>query len=297
MPNLIPEQRFDKNGRLVTRHVRSTAPLLFGKSGLPSPKAHHYHATTAVEEYMETLVERGAESGNVPAVAEALTAVNEETRILVMTALHDHTDTNATLILSYALTTKDEQFIRSVSLSLGYCSDYVRTVVDTENVVDPKHYKSILGGLHHSHKSLENASSPGMPLADYDHERDELIATAFKVGHIAAWTNMARKVNLKFEYYKHQSLLADNMEEIEAATPAIGKLVAARRHYAHMNKESTDALSLDAHDLMSIAAIVSDYPHAENRIYDIVVGHGTFDPERIRLALESDSPALVQGVL
>jgi hypothetical protein len=296
MSNLIPEQRFDKNGRLVTRHVRSTAPLLFGKSGIPSPKAHHYHATTAVEEYMETLAERGAESGNIPAIADALAAVNEETRILVMTALHDHTDTNSTLMLSYALTTKDEQFIRSVSLSLGYCSNYVRTVASRENV-DPKQYKSILGGLHHSHNGIVQMSSKGMPLAEYDHARDEMIATAFKVEHIAQWTSMSRKVQLKFEYYKHLSLLADNMEEVEAATPAIVELVAARRHHAIAHKESTDALALDAHDLMSIAAIVSDYPHAENRIYDIVIDHGSFDPDRIRLALESGSPVLVQGVL
>jgi hypothetical protein len=269
---------------------------LFGKSGIPAPKAHYYDAATSVEEYMETLVERGAESGNVPAIADALGAVNEETRIIAMTALHDHPDKDSTLMLSYALVTKDEQFIRSVSLALEYCSDYVRTLAARENV-DSRDYKKILGGLHHSHKGLSQMSSTKMPLSEYDRERDELIATAFTVEHIAQWTNMARKVHLKFEYYKHQSILADNMDKIGAAVPAIVELVAARRNYAIAHKQSTETLSLDAHDLMSVAAIVSDYPHADKQMHDIVVGHGVFDPDRIRLALENDSPALVEGVL
>lgn len=296
MRNLTPEQRVDKNGRLVTRHVRNNAPLPFGKSGIPSPKAHYYDAATAVEEYMQTLVERGAESGNVPAIADALGAVNEETRIIAMTALHDHPDKDSTLMLSYALVTKDEQFIRSVSLTLGYCSDYVRTVATRENA-DARDYKTILGGLHHVHRGLMNTSSTRMPLPDYDRERDELVATAFKVEHISHSTSMSRKVLLKFEYYKHQNILADNMDEIEPAIPTIMELVAARRKYAIAHKQPTDDLSLDAHDLMSIAAIVSDYPHADKQMYDIVIGHGVFDPDRIRLALENKAPALVEGVL
>lgn len=298
MTNLMPEQRVDKNGRVVTRHVRSTAQLLFGRSSIPAPQPHSYDANTAISDFVRTLEERGAANGNnnVTAIAASLKSVNEETRIMALTALQDHEDMHSTLMLSYALGTKDEQFIRTVSLSLNYCSAYIGAVASRENV-DGKGYGSILGGMHHTHKGLLKDTSSDMPLADYDRERDELVATAYKVEHLSRFTNMSLKVPLAFEHYKQMSMLADNMEMIEDAVPAISDLMAALRHYAQTHDKGKQKFSLDAHDMMAIAEIVRDYPRANNHIYDIVVDHGSFDPDRIKLALESESYALVQGVL
>lgn len=281
MSNLIPEQRFDKNGRLVTRHVRSTAPLLFGKSGIPSPKAHVYDAQAAVEEYMETLVERGAESGNVPAIATALSAVNEETRIIAMTALHEHTDYDATLMLSYALVTKDEHFIRSVSLSLGFCSSFIRAITFRDGL-DPRNYKATLSDFQHVHNRITKTTGGRLPLPEYDNERDEMLATAFRVEYLGDWANMSKKVPLKFEYYKNLSLLEDHMNEIEPAIPAIVETMTARRDHATANNIAPNTLSMDANDLISIAALVRGYPHADKKLYDIVVSHGVYDADRVR---------------
>lgn len=299
MTNLVPEQRFDKNGRLVTRHIRSTKDILFGKSGMPAPVPHSYDATTAINDYVQVLSDFGIDSSDITEMASGIRRVNEETRILVTAALHECPDTVALLALSHALATKDEQYIRSITLSLEYCSGYARAIADRDSrgATDPaRSYRNVFDSFHSLHKSMNRSSAP-FEVSSYNPERDKYIADTFKAEHLTDHMNTARKVPLKFELYKHISMLFDNMDAVEKASYACVEVKTALRHYALKNKKSTDAISLDAHDVLAIAAIASDYPHANDKLYDAIIDHGSFDPDRIKLALENDASALIQGVL
>ena len=245
------------------------------------------------------MIDRGADSsGSVEVVSRALRKVSEETRIMTMTALDENPDRDSTLLLSYALSTSDEMFIRCVSLTTGFCSDFIRAKINANHngSIDARRYKNILAGFHDTHKQLGH-DRKSLELTDYDPKRDELIANVFKAKHLADEANLAGKVPLSFEYNQHLGILIDNMDDVEAAIPAIVGVIAARRHHAIANKASYKMLSLDAHDLMKIIELDRDYPHSAKRLYDIVVGHGAFDPERMRLALANASPTLAQGVL
>ena len=298
MSNLIPVKRVDRNGRLVTRHVKNGAATASPAKRIPEPSVHYYDKTTAVEHFIDVMYARGAASGNVTEISSGLLSINEESRIIVMTALEDSPDPQSTITLCFALRSKDEQFIRSASLGVDFCADYLaaslRRTGHAGNLRGPNAL-GVLQALYRSHKALTREDQ--FEVSSYDHERDDTITKAFKAQVIADGLRMKHKVPFHFEYYKQIATLVDNIDDVEAAVPAIVEVNAACRRWASANKKSFESVCFDANDVMAITGIVSDYPHANERIYDIVVDRGYFDPEMVRLSLENASPSLIRGAL
>ena len=298
MSNLIPEKRVDRHGRLVTRHVKHGAATASTVRGIPNPSVHYYDRTTAIEHFMDVMYERGAASGKVTEIAEGLARINEESRIMVMTALEENPDPQSTVVLCFALRSNDEQFIRSASLGVDFCADYVSALIRRtphEGNIKGPDALSGLQSLHRAHKGLVRQGE--FEVSNFDHERDTTIATTFKAQVVADAVHMKNKMPFHFEYYKQMSMLVDNMDAVENALPAIIDVKAAGRHWAAKNGKPNDWVCLDANEVIAITEIVSDYPHANERLYDIIVDRGHFDQEMVRLSLENAAPSLIKGAL
>jgi hypothetical protein len=298
MNHLTPEKRLDRNGRWVTKHVRD-ASLPSRSGSIPTPTVHHYDKTTAVEHFKSVMDERGAGSGDLKGITAGLRRVNEETRIIVMTALEENTDLRATYSLCFALQTNDEQFIRSASISAEFIADYLAAVLRRErdgSLSPANNALALLRDMHRSHRQMVLGGE--FEVSDYDSERDQSIAAAFKAQCLAEHLDLEKKLPAKFEYYRHFNTLVDNMEFIEDAVHGIVDVTTACRHWAAQNGKRSGSVSFDTNDALAIAEIVRDYPNADDLLYDIIVERGKFDPETVRLSLSEDTaPSLARGVL
>lgn len=298
MTHLVPEKRLDRNGRWVTRHVSSPRAASQKNSTLPAPLPHYYDGTSAVKQFMSIMNERGAGSDNLNDITKGLLKVNEETRIIVMTALDDYPDYRSTYILCYALQQGDEQFIRTVSLSAGFCSDYIGSILHRRTDENrAKEALSVLNSLHNIHKKMLIEAGE-FEVSNYDSERDNSIANVFKAQCVANVLNLKTKVPIQYEYYKNIDKMIENMDLLEDTLYGIVDVAVAVKHWEKNGATPRKTVAFDANDAVAIAEVVRDYPHADDRLYNIIASRGAFDPELVRLSLSEDaSPTLVTGML
>lgn len=303
MSNLVPVKKVDRNGKVVTRHVRPTGSN--GKrASLPSPAPHYYDASTAVEEFVDTIRRRGASIEQESVIANSLYALKEESRIMVMTALEENPEVIDTSILCHALYSEDEMYIRTVSLNLDFCSDLVVAFMkqdQRQNKVSARILKNAADRMYAKYQRTfttpQNSSTGKAEVVEYDSERDDLVSRSFKVEVISGIVHMENKSVTKLDYYTQCGMIANNLDLVD---PAIFAIVEA--HYGisqHNNAKGKkwDVPSLSAHEVLAISQIVSDLPDVNARIYDIMLERGEFNDGVVRRMLSEGATSLSHGLL
>ena len=303
MSNLIPVKRPDRNGKIVTRHVRDNT-VASGRLSLPSPSMNYYDATTAVEEFMDVVHARGASVEQASVISQNLYGLKEESRIMVMDALESNPDVIDTSVLCHALHVGDELYIRTTSLNLGFCSDLAAAFMKQDQRQDKTSARILKNAANRVYAKYQRAFIPpqrpsGEPIevSEYDSERDDLVSRSFKAETIASIVQMESKSVTKLDYYSQYAMVANNSDLVD---PAVFAIVEAHYGLSQHNRENGkkwETASLTGHEVLAISQIVYDLPEASKRIYDIMLDRGEFNDEVVRRMLSEGATSLSRGVL
>lgn len=287
MSHLIPQQRVNKNGVPVIKHVLPPASGPASKQAIPAPQT----ATPATEDWAATepLVysQIALRTDSPDDVIARIGGFDPSLRKQISDAILSGDDYSSYVGLTL-MDERDEAKIRYIIGSLSF-----------HRAITIEHAESQSVPLMYMRSSLKGLTQR-FSIEYFGYAKDEMTDERlryFKADIVSDTFNFRHKYPVNFERYAALKEIADNIDLVEKALPAMVQANSAIRHWRQENRESTDAGAMGAEDLLAIANVVKDRPDSAGYFYPYVRSRGAFDPEGFIVMIDTASPALYEGVL
>jgi hypothetical protein len=288
MSHLKPEIRADKDGKLVTRHVRVDAPASTPAKPIPAPVA-----PAVAKEESQDFIEVNAMLRNLVTHYRALAADNEDRS--------DDLDPDD----------DEDDFWR-----MDDGEEHAEIGFDPQALADPDGITSVLSKLPQRTLTCIREKSESIPYSD-DYDIALLHAISFEEDRVPEF------LEYMTYYYNDLSSLYPEDEDM-LSDPDANSYTLARKHvnilrsfepFGYTLPESIYEASEDDHSMIyaltflraelgeddqvdeGLVRLVLDRPQDVDRIVDIVGSRGTRDEAVIRSILESETPSLSNGLL
>lgn len=286
MTHLIPEQRPDKNGKLVTRHIKGQVAGSFPAAMMPAPviAVQKEPATEVIRR--EFRASGGMTDEEVDSLLEFyLEGKGERTLGVIADALTSAKSAEATgVIKSISTVMLEPGAIQLAAHDIDFFLDVSKIFPD---------------------------AGPPTPVR----KTISIFEDAFTNTYTVARNNRRRKVPLDIDYLTHAkdfqaTVLArvmevhENTESVFAARDQIDHIkenLDLFRRYAHVCREASLSMHNEgdthtSHDLLDVCKVVDEHPGNGDAVIALIRERKRFDADEIRITL-STAAGLSRGVL
>ena len=287
----------DRNGRIVTRHVKPDTGS--GSKALNTPPpALLSQREMNIGLLLTPLTERASNS-QVAAYRYFLNGCSESTLESAANAVMNGDDVIEAQVIAEVIRKRDEDFLLSVAASYPHWAAMAESFAGEDNEIpgnDLQNFAHDLFGVQRN-MFMDNASYSSSDLypskpSPLDH--DEL-AESFGLEFFGRQLMLASHSRTIRDYYRKLDLLSQDMSGVAATLP---KLMEMNESKAVMNKHGKAvARPLTADEVMTIVGLSREYPGSIDGITAFVCERKSFDESAVREFLTSDQTPLTRGIL
>lgn len=296
MSNLIPEKRMDKNGRLVTKHVKpGTAPVLGNMTvpapSLPDPRSTHIAAI--LEPTRSTVTRSGLQH-----LTKYLEACQSSTLAAAAEAVGSSDEPLVGQVISDAVYKRNEGFLLLVASSKRAWSPVASSRSESGELSEGElsHFSSTLWGVYTGMTPYEThdlyASLGSRDAKNFDAE-DSI--ESFTMEFLGKKLDLDLHSHTSRGYYRSLEVLSADLDGVSDAMPLLMKM---NRKLYTMDRDGNEVgQSLTSDQVMSVVRLSKRYPERAKSLIEFVRQRNTFDEGPAEEFLKSSATSLSSGLL
>lgn len=298
MSNLIPEKRVDKNGRLVTKHIKAGDAAGTNMSSVPAPSLPENQRERQVSLIAEPL-RKERNKGTFSSCSKLLRTYQDTTLSAASYEIENGTPF-ASEIIAKAVVKRNEGFLLLVASSSRVWSGVVESRLNKETgSLDDTIAHSIVGKMWDAYEDMTDNDTTVLyetldHVAAEDFSPEESIET-FQLEYLGKVLELDIHTRTKRDYYRNIEKLGEDIEGVGAAMPV---LMGINKGLILMDRDGYDvSTSLKSDQVMSVVQLSKTYPERMSSLVDFIKQRHTYDDDAVREFLETDATALSSGIL
>ena len=282
MTNLIPEQRPDKNGKLVTRHVKTGGGSKPATSlPAPAPVAPAKREPLAVIE--DALAQKLEDGDDLQGIVMYLKMSAPITQQIVADALENYeTDEEFDVLYRVINSAIDPGFLQLATSDIKFIVDLSKTVKTGDTSYPARRAVSVMESTF-TNKFRSRGTRDSQEYGYTKH------LGMFKAAVIARALEIDDNVSSDFEEYEQYLHIHENMELLMRHLPACNKVMVGMESHVKGKRATSE-------EAVAVCRILEEFPDSETLIVDFVEDRKSFDEQAVRESLTSAS-ALSRGAL
>lgn len=296
MSNLIPEKRMDKNGRLVTKHVKTGTSPTLGSMTVPAPSLpdpRSAHIATILEPMGKMFTRNGLQH-----LTKYLESCQSSTLAATAGALESAEEAFAGQVISEAVRKRNEGFLLLVASSKRAWSPVAAEQSEEgelrEGVLD--HFSSTLWSIYTGMTPYEAhdlyASLDSSDAANFDAE-DSI--ESFTLEFLGKKLDLDLHSHTSRAYYRSLEALNADLDGVSDAMPMLLKM---NRKLYTMDRDGNEVgQSLTSDQVMSVVRLSKKYPERADSLLEFVRQRNSFDEAPAEEFLKSPATSLSSGLL
>lgn len=286
MSNLIPEKRMDKNGKLVTKHVKAGHTGDNGGRSVPAPSLTQNRR----RDQIHALV-RSISFTSIRQYETFLTDCRDST-LDTLTAITAHPNGKYSTMVGNAILRKNEGFLAL----LGASQETWGSVLESTSMGDLDRISNILWttyteldpyGDHSRYAHLDRSRAE-----DFDQEG---LLEAFRPEFLGSMLELNFHSPIKYAYHKSLVRIENEMDEVTEIMPLLLKINSKLSVIDKYGDETRDSLTVD--QVLAVVQMKKDYPDRVSLLEDFAKQRRSFDEEAARAFLATEAIALGSGIL
>lgn len=282
MSNLTPQKRPDKNGKLVTRHVKTaTAPV--GKASLPAPKQPAVAAPSREDVVRAVLSSHLDDAADVEGYIAFINRKAPAIREAIIRSIADHpTGHEFNAVMAVVEDTSNQSFGVLALDDPQFIVEFARSSLGAlPEETTPKDFSGAVMVMDQAFRDLFKGN--GVPLDDAAVTR---YAPLIRAGAVTKTLGLDERMPSVFEKVDQIRHVSDNIDTFVRHLGALRRI-----------PEVPPAAGLDSHALLDICAVLDDDPSATDALVSYVTERQRFDIGEFRDILSGESRSLSEGTL
>jgi hypothetical protein len=281
MNHLMPEQRADKNGKLVVRHVKVDKVAKLHMAAIPAPSLVS-QAESNDEIIKREMIACGSSEHEASDYLGFLDARGDRTKRIIAKALTNRRDHGDYAAIKHVMAVSVEAGVMQLATS---DISFMRRLADcfpADGRMSPQRSAFNL---------IENAFRENFKLTRFQDSVNEINylkhADAFRVTVLSNLLGVKDNVPSSFEAREQEAHILENLDEFLENLPEHVKASAALNDW-NLNPTS--------HDILSMSRMVKEFGSTTDAVVAAVIERKRYDEDEIRAVLTT-APALSQGAL
>jgi hypothetical protein len=297
MSNLTPEKRVDKNGRLVTKHVKTGAVPGANMSSVPAPSLPETKRKSDPLALLAPVRGVLSQSG-IKACSKFLRECKDSTRAVATDAVDDKKPFTSE-IMGLAVTKVNEGFLLVVASSSREWSSIAKYKMGDSEYLKSGEASNMIGKMWDAYSAMTTYNTTNLYRtlsheAAEDFNPEESIES-FRMEYLGQQLELDTHTRTKREYYRSVETLNNDIDGVIDAMPilmGINKNLVVTDQYGYEVGNS-----LNAEQIMSVVQMSKDYPERIDSLVGFIKQRHTYDEDAVREFLETDATALSSGIL
>ena len=284
MANLIPELRFDKNGRIVTRHVKADINSALRSAKLSAPvlsKPEDLHIAIL----MEPLI--GDEtSGTLSHIRTFLQGCTTQTLERAATAANSPATQG---IMAEVVRRCNPHLLAVVAGSSSIWNSMVDEIVQEGSRYEANMFSEY---LYTTHRAMAEAKGTSDKISDDQYESDVTAFSMEFIGKSLGYDNGTRN------YYGYYSMLAAIESEREAVASILPSLRSITDNRSVLDKNGTPIVQhLETQEIMALVKFSKEHPDRMDDLVEFMKDRKVIDDATISDFAVAPAAALTKGIL
>lgn len=284
MNNLKPEIRVDKNGRLVTRHVKTDGGCGSSASRFAPPalKDHRELHIAAIVEHLE----QNASTNAVAACRAFLEGCHSSTLEVAATAANTP-ETQG--VISDVARRRNEHFLAVVSSAADIWSPLAKDMAGDSSGQSLRSLSEMMFGVHRNLNNLPLKASGVSP------EQLESDAEAFRFEFLGNALGLEKHARTYYDYYRSLAALETEKEAIAVMLP---DLMDVNESLSVLDKNGNHVINpLKTKEILPLVRMAKGNPDRAPAIFEFIKERHAFDENAVNEFLRSDQSPLTRGIL
>lgn len=293
----MPEKRVDKNGRLVTKHVKNGAVTGANMTSVPAPSLSASKRTPPHLALLAPVRDIISQSGFK--MCSKLLKEYDESTLAAATDAVDNEKPFTSEIIGLAAVKANEGFLLMVASSSRVWSSIAEYKMgDSENLKSAD-ASSMIGKMWDAYSSMTTHDTTRLysklsSLSAEDFNPEESIES-FRMEYLGQQLELDTHTRTKREYYRSVETLNNDIDGVIDALPI---LMSINKNLIVMDQNGYEVgNTLNADQVMSVVQMSKDYPERIASLVGFIEQRHTFDETAVREFLGTDASALSNGVL
>jgi len=298
MHNLTPEKRLDKNGRLVTKHVKTNTGSSLSNMSVPAPSLPVDPRAKNIAMIVEPLRAHSTRVG-LAQFSMYLESCQSQTLEAAAEAISSNSEAFVSQVVSEATRKRNEGFLLLVASSANVWTAVASWKADGDGTLSEGAVSDVTNTMWDVYKKMTPyddmytlyASLSSRDAEDFNVEES---IESFKLEYLGDRLGIGYHTRMNRDYYRKLELLSNDLDGVGEAMHML--LEINKSLYVLEDGHSVDTV-LTSEQVMSIVGLSKKYPERIGSLVDFIKKRNSYDGDAAEAFLKADAASLSSGIL